>query len=126
LVSLIEERVAGGATVFLSSHVLREVERVAGRVAILREGRLALVGSIADLRARARQRIDLYLARPGGSETFDGVEGVIASEAHGNVLTLTVEGSIDPALKRAATELVVERIVSRDNDLEDVFLEVYR
>jgi ABC-2 type transport system ATP-binding protein len=126
LVSLIAERAAGGATVFLSSHVLPEVERVAARVAILREGRLALLGSIAELRARACQRLDFYLARPGDPATFDGVPGVIASEAHGNVLTLTVEGSIDPALKRAATELVVERIVSRDNDLEDVFLEVYR
>jgi len=54
------------------------------------------------------------------------VPGVIAAETHGNVLSLTVEGSIDPALKRAARSLVVERIVSRDNDLEDVFLDVYR
>jgi hypothetical protein len=42
------------------------------------------------------------------------------------VLSLTVEGSVDPVVKRAAAHLVVERIVSRDNDLEDVFLEVYR
>jgi ABC-2 type transport system ATP-binding protein len=126
LVALIQERAAGGATVFLSSHVLPEVERVAGRVAILREGRLALLGSIAELRARARQRIELYLTSPAAPSTFEGVPGVISAEIHGNVMTLTVEGSIDPALKRAAGELVVERIVSRDTDLEDVFLEVYR
>ena len=57
---------------------------------------------------------------------FDGVPGVIAADAQGSVLTLTVEGSVDPALKRAAARLVVERIVSRDHDLEDAFLEVYR
>ena len=55
---------AEGATVFLSSHVLPEVERIAGRVAILREGRLALLGSVAELRARARQRLELHLGSP--------------------------------------------------------------
>jgi ABC-2 type transport system ATP-binding protein len=126
LVSLIEERVADGATVFLSSHVLPEVERIAGRVAILRRGRLALLGSIGELRAHARQRTDLYLARPSEPSIFDGVPGVIAAETQGPVLTLTVEGSIDAALKRAASRLDVERIVTRDTDLEDIFLEVYR
>jgi ABC-2 type transport system ATP-binding protein len=125
-VSLIEERVTDGATVFLSSHVLPEVERVADRVAILRRGRLALLGSIIELRARARQHVDLHLADPADTSIFDRVPGVVAAETHGNVLSLTVEGSIDPALKRAASSLVVERIVSRDKDLEDVFLEVYR
>jgi beta-exotoxin I transport system ATP-binding protein len=126
LVALVEERVAEGATVFLSSHVLPEVERIAGRVAILRQGRLALLGSIAQLRARARQRVELHLASPAEPAVFDGVPGVIAVDAQGSVLTLTVEGSVDPALKRAAARLVVERIVTRDHDLEDVFLEVYR
>ena len=51
---------------------------------------------------------------------------MIAADAQGSVLALTVEGSVDPALKRAAARLVVERIVSRDHDLEDAFLEVYR
>jgi ABC-2 type transport system ATP-binding protein len=126
LVLLIEERVADGATVLLSSHVLPEVERVAGRVAILRRGRLALLGSIGELRARVRQRVDLYLARASEPSIFDGVPGVIRAEAQGPVVTLTVEGSIDAALKRAASRLEIERIVTRDTDLEDIFLEVYR
>jgi ABC-2 type transport system ATP-binding protein len=124
--ALVEERVADGATVLLSSHVLPEVERVAGRVAILRDGRLALAGSMTELRGRARQRVDLHLAVPAEPAAFDGVPGVVATKANGKVLTLTVEGSIDAALKHAASTLVVERIVSRDSDLEETFLEVYR
>ena len=60
VLTLIEERVAAGATVFLSSHVLPEVERVAHRVAILRDGHLVSIGAIDDLRSRVRQHIDLH------------------------------------------------------------------
>jgi ABC-2 type transport system ATP-binding protein len=126
LLALVEERVADGATVFLSSHVLPEVERVADRVAILRRGQLALVGSTADLRARARQQVELHTTERPDSAGFDAIPGVVAVEVHGNVLVLTVEGSVDAALRRAMEDLTIERVVTRSSDLEDVFLELYR
>ena len=61
---LIRELAGAGATVFLSSHVLPEVEALAGRVAILRRGELVTVAGIQELRQQARQRIELRLARP--------------------------------------------------------------
>ena len=125
LLTLVEERVGDGATVFLSSHVLPEVERVADRIGILRRGQLVQVGGIEDVRTVTRHRIDLHISGAIDPSTFAGVEGVVESEVHGQVVTLVVEGSIDPVVKRAAS-LTVDRIVSHESDLEDAFLDLYR
>lgn len=59
-----------GATVFLSSHVLPEVEALADRVGILRKGQLVTVAAIDQLQRQARQHVDLYLAREASAEPF--------------------------------------------------------
>jgi ABC-2 type transport system ATP-binding protein len=123
--SLLEETVGQGATAFLSSHVLPEVERVADRVAILRRGQLVSVGGIDDLRVATRQRLDLHFANEPQVDAFAGVAGVVTSEVHGRVMTLVVEGSVDAVIKEAARH-TVERIISHDADLEDAFLDLYR
>lgn len=125
LLSLVEERVAAGATVFMSSHVLPEVERVADRIGILRRGRLVALGTVDEVRATARHRLDLHLGAPADPGPFQGLAGVVEAEAQGDVLVLTVEGSIDAVVKQAAL-LEVRRIVSHDGDLEDAFRELYR
>jgi ABC-2 type transport system ATP-binding protein len=125
VLTLIEERVADGTTVFLSSHVLPEVERVAHRVAILREGRLISLAAIDDLRSRVRQHIELHIVGTPDASHFRDLPGVVAVEVNGNVIGITVEGSLDPVVKRAA-QLNVERIVSHESDLEDAFLDLYR
>ncbi len=122
---LVREVVAQGTTVFLSSHVLPEVERVAHRVAILRQGRLVTVAGVDELRARARQRIDLLLAGPGDSGAFRSVPGVVEVDSRDGLVRLVVEGSVDAALK-AAAGLSVDRIVTHEADLEEVFLDYYR
>jgi ABC-2 type transport system ATP-binding protein len=121
---LIRELTAGGATVFLSSHVLPEVEELAGRVAILRRGQLVTVSAVADLRAQARARIELRLAEPVSAGTFDGVPGVVEARGEDTVIHLVVEGSMDQVIKRAAT-LPVLRLVTHEADLEEVFLSYY-
>jgi ABC-2 type transport system ATP-binding protein len=125
LMALLLERTAAGTTVFLSSHVLPEVERVADRVAILREGRVVALGSLDQFRLRVRQRIELHLDRTADATLFADVPGVVDASAVGSVVSLTVEGSVDPVLKRAH-QLTVERVVSHETDLEDAFLELYR
>jgi len=125
LLSLLQERAAEGATVFLSSHVLPEVERIASRAGVLRDGRLVWVGRIHDLRARARQRIDLHLDGRADAELFRDIPGVSAVEATGNVVSVTIEGPVDGVLKQAA-QLSVQRVVSHETDLEDAFLDWYR
>ncbi|MGE0028532.1 MAG: ATP-binding cassette domain-containing protein [Thermoleophilia bacterium] len=113
-----------GGTVLLSSHVLSEVQRLADRVALIREGRLELVGSVDDLRARAAQRVEVAFASPPPPRAFDGLPGVRMLDRHGHVVRLAVTGTFDPLLKRLARYEVV-RLDSREADLEDVFLERY-
>ncbi|HVM02748.1 MAG TPA: ABC transporter ATP-binding protein [Acidimicrobiales bacterium] len=122
---LVREQVAGGMTVFLSSHDLPEVERVAHRVAILRRGELVAVDSVADLRRRARQRIDLFVSGEADAAAFAAVPGVVEVDARDGLVRLVVEGSVDAALK-AAARLTVERVVTHEADLAEVFLEHYR
>ncbi|GIW13157.1 MAG: ABC transporter ATP-binding protein [Tepidiforma sp.] len=122
---LVREEASRGATVFLSSHVLPEVEALASRVAILRKGRLVTVASIAELRRRARQRIDLFTATPPPRGLFETLPGVRQVTYHDGGVQLLVEGSVDPVVK-AAAGLTVERIHTPGQDLEDLFLEYYQ
>ncbi len=114
-----------GATVFLSSHVLPEVEALADRVGILRNGKLVAVAGIAELQKRARQRIDLHVTGRASVTPFQTLAGVIEATKSGNVVSLVVEGPVDRVIKEAA-KLKVRRIVTREFDLEDVFLALYR
>jgi beta-exotoxin I transport system ATP-binding protein len=124
---LVREAVGEGATVFLSSHVLPEVEALADRVGILRRGQLVDIATVDELRLRARQRIELFVDDDdrAAARVFDGVAGVVSATADGGVVHLVVEGSFDAALK-AASQLTVFRVVTLDTDLQDVFLAYYR
>lgn len=125
--ALVREVVAEGATVLLSSHVLPEVETLATRVGIVRQGRLVAVAGVEELRQAARQRIDLHVAGPVGEADlarFRAVPEVVEVSAEAGVVHLVVEGTVDGVVKVAAG-LEVLRIVSHETDLEDVFLRYY-
>ena len=125
LQALIREARADGRTVFLSSHSLGEVERVADRVGILREGRLVVVERVDTLKRKAIRRLDLEFDEPVAADSVAGVPGVRSVEAHGNSLSVTFEGSIN-ALLQAALEHEVVNLNSREADLEEIFLAYYR
>lgn len=122
---LVKEAVANGATVFLSSHQLPEVEMLAHRVGILRQGRLVTVAGIDDLRRQARQRIDLHVGEGATVSVFAALPEVVSASAADGVIRLVVEGSVDQVIK-AASRMEVRRIVSHEVDLEEVFLSYYR
>jgi ABC-2 type transport system ATP-binding protein len=122
---LVRELAEAGTTVFLSSHVLPEVEALAGRVAILRRGELVTVAGVEQLRQQARQRIELRLARPADPARFAGVPGVVEAQTDDTRIRLVVEGPVGPLLQ-AAAGLEVQRIVTHEADLEDVFLSYYQ
>ncbi len=114
-----------GRTVFLSSHTLSEVERVAERVAVLRQGRLVVVDSLDDLRSIAVQRLEIEFADHAPAAEFRGLDGVREVDAKDRHLTVAFEGSADAIVKAAAAH-EVRAIRSRDDDLEEIFLRYYR
>ncbi|MEZ5101361.1 MAG: ABC transporter ATP-binding protein [Thermoleophilia bacterium] len=122
--ALVREATAEGRTVFLSSHVLSEVERMADRVALVRDGRLVLVDEVAALKARAVRELELRFAGPAPDDAFRGLAGVELLEVEGERLRLRVAGSVDAALKAAARFEVVG-IATREPGLEEIFLAYY-
>ena len=124
---LLDEVRDAGQTVFLSSHVLPEVQRVCDRVAFVREGRLVAVEDVAELMGRAVREIEVVFAEPVPPSSFENVPGVTRVLADGKdatTLRLTVTGSLDPAVKALAAHPVVD-LISQLPDLEDVFMTFY-
>lgn len=116
-----------GRSVFLSSHVLPEVERVADRVGIIRNGFLVAVESIDQLKQRAVHRLEVRFAEPiEDGDPFVGLDAVRASELSDErrVAHLLIEGSVDAVIKQLA-RYSVETLVSHDTDLEEAFLAYY-
>jgi len=124
LQALIREVRADGRTVFLSSHSLAEVERVADRVGILRHGHLVVVERVDALKRKAIRRIDLEFEQPVAAAHFEAIGGVRSAEAHGNSVVVSFDGSVN-ALLRAALDHDVVNVNSREADLEEVFLAYY-
>lgn len=124
--ALLGEVAEQGRTVFLSSHSLSEVERVADRVAILREGRLAVVDSLENLHEIAVRKLDIEFAgRAPGSNEVRALPGVRQAMLNGSHLVVAFEGSADPLVK-AIAKYEVRSIRSRDDDLEEIFMRYYR
>jgi ABC-2 type transport system ATP-binding protein len=111
-----------GQTVFLSSHILSEVEALCDRVGILREGRLVDEGTLADLRHLSAQTIDVTFEGPAPS--LDGLPGVHVAEAGASTLRLEVSGAVGPLLDRLSGERVAS-LTSREPSLEEIFLHHY-
>lgn len=116
---LVRETVETGATVFLSSHVLAEVEQMADRVGIVVGGRLAVVDSVDRLRERAARKIELDF--PAAVPDLQGVPGIQRIEVRGATATCWVTGTAGPLLKLAVDHGLVD-VHTHDPDLEDAFL----
>jgi ABC-2 type transport system ATP-binding protein len=125
--SVIEERVAAGRTVFLSSHVLSEVERVCDRIGIIRSGHLVAEEGVKALLGKRLREVEVTFAEPvdaGLLGELPGVDSVVALS--GQSLSARVRGeAIDDVLKRIAGRKVSD-IRIQHASLEDVFLEFYR
>ena len=121
---ILDEVRADGRTVFLSSHVLAEVERVADRVGIVREGRIAVVSEVETLKRQARRKLELHFDAPVSPDDFRRLPSVVEARPDGRMLELTVEGSVDEIIKLASRYTVLN-ILSREQDLEEVFLTYY-
>ncbi|OLT31688.1 ABC transporter [Actinomadura sp. CNU-125] len=112
-----------GRTVFMSSHIMSEVEAVADRVAIVRAGRLVALDTVAALRARSALRVRVTFAAPVPAEEF-ALPGVTDLRVDGTVLTCAVEGSPDALVKAAARHTVVG-LHADAQDLDELFHTYY-
>ena len=123
---LILETRKEGKTVFLSSHILPEVERVADRVGIVREQRLIEVNTVEAFKSKAHRSVTIQFDAPVDPAPFAALEHVASLEQRneGSVLVLTVRGDMDDVIKQAARHDVVS-VSTRSGELEEVFLSYY-
>ena len=123
---LVEEARGQGRTVFLSSHVLSEVEKTCTTVGIVRDGRLVRIGSVAEVKAIKRYQITMTFATAIPAEAFKGLDGVLEVEAfdQGHGVRLAMQGAADAVIKAAAHYPVVS-LTSVEPSLEDIFLRYY-
>lgn len=121
---ILREAKAEGRTVFLSSHIIEEVDRTCDRVAIIREGRLVQVDRIEAVRALAFHQVELQFGAPVPAADFETLPGVSHVLADGSRISLRVSGLMGPILRAAARHDLLD-LVSREPNLEDVFLAQY-
>ena len=120
----LREAVRDGATVFLSSHILSEVEKSADRVAIIREGRIVKTDTVEGLRDLAHHQVELRFSGSVPASAFASLPGVSDLSAEDHVLRMRVAGAITPVV-RAAAQYDLLDFVSREPSLEETFLAQY-
>ncbi len=121
---ILDDLKAAGRTIFFSSHVLSEVERVCDRVAIVRRGRLVALQEVASLLERRKRNVELRTA-DGEALALDGVPGVsaVGRTADGRI-TCQLEGDVGPFLAAIAGHRITDLTIEPAH-LEEAFLELY-
>ncbi len=122
--AMAREVVSEGRTVFMSSHVMSEVQKTSDRVGIIRDGRLASVESVESLRRNATRRVEVLLGGPPPPGAFTGIPGVSEVSVEGPLVVCRLEGSADALVKVLATHEVLS-LTSEEPDLEEVFFARY-
>ena len=115
-----------GRTVFLSSHILPEIEQTCDRVAIIREGRLIKIDHVSALKDIHQHDVEISFPGPASLEWFKNVAGVVKVAQGGDehILQLNVQGELTEII-RIASQRGATNIVTREPSLEEVFLRFY-
>jgi ABC-2 type transport system ATP-binding protein len=121
---MVREARDAGRTTFLSSHVLSEVQRAADRVAVLRAGSIVALGTVDELRGRARQRVEVWFRAEPPVAELERVPGLTDRLIEGNRLAAVLSGPVQPLLEVLARHPVLSVLVE-EPDLEDAFLDLY-
>jgi ABC-2 type transport system ATP-binding protein len=121
---MLREAQASGATVFFSSHIISEVEAIAERVAIIRDGRIAEVVEPQRLIDLAIRRVHVRFRESVATEALDRIPGVVLVDQHDGRATFQVEGEMDPLVKAMAAYPVSDMETERPS-LEEIFLTLY-
>lgn len=120
---LLREASARGATVFMSSHNLAEVERVCERVGIIRKGKMVTIERIDALKAKQLYKVELqFSAKPEKAKLLDKGISVQSESAHGYVLDIS--GDITPFLAKVQ-QMPLQDITISHASLEEIFMKYY-
>lgn len=120
---LLKEENAKGITVFFSSHVLSDVEKLCHRVAIIREGKIVNEDSISAIKEKSVSRVT-YQLKNGADMGMMQLQGVISPETNGHRITFLYQGDRTELLKKLS-QLPIETITIEEPDLEEVFMHYY-
>jgi ABC-2 type transport system ATP-binding protein len=124
-VELVRQAKAGGQTVFMSSHVMSEVQATCDRVGIIREGELVAVEHVDELRDRAYRTVEIVFEGEGvNGDEFAALPGITDVKVDGNTLRCRLAGSAD-ALVKAAARHTVQSLLSEEPELEELFFTYY-
>ncbi len=124
--AMMREVIANGSTVFLSSHTLSEVQRVADRVGIIRHGKLIAVEAVSTLRAKGIRKIDLYFDAPVDASVFEAVSGARDITVQNHHVSMSFDGHMKTLLDTATERHTLVDINTQEADLEEIFLTYYR
>lgn len=125
VLQMVAEARAEGATVFFSSHILSEVQEIAERVGIIRQGKVIEVAETSALVNRAMRRVRVRFKQPVESQNLSQIPGVtLLSQDDGMSVSLQVEGEMDALIKEIAAYPVIDMETERPS-LEEIFLAYY-
>jgi ABC-2 type transport system ATP-binding protein len=121
---LLREENRKGATILFSSHILSEVQKLCGRVAIIKDGRIVNIDTISALKESSYKKVALETAAAPAEKAF-AIDGVASLEIKDNYVSFIYRGNVNTMLKKlSAVELA--NISITEPDLEEIFLHYYR
>ena len=120
---LLEEQ-ARGKTIFMSSHIMSDVEKICHRIAVIRQGELVAVEEVGTLREKAGQRVTVEFGDPMTEEELARIPGVSMVKQTNRHYQFNMSGSMDPLIKALSRHEVI-RLQAEEAPLEEVFLKFY-
>lgn len=122
---LLHETTKRGAAIFVSSHILSEVQKMCDRVGIIRDGELVAERKIADMATEAAQTFDITFAQHPPIAELKKIKGLQHTTQQGNTVTVHIHGELAPLFKLLSKHHVI-KLDTRNLDLEEIFLRFYK
>tara|TARA_Y100000814_G_scaffold245092_1_gene190171 strand:+ start:200 stop:1087 length:888 start_codon:yes stop_codon:yes gene_type:complete len=123
-IELVQESKNNGATVFLSSHIFSEIDKIAETVGFIKEGELIVEEELEVLKSNAIKTIEIEFKSTPPTTLFDNIENVQKIGSENNAIKLNVTGSLNSVIKEIS-KFEVLNIISEEPSLEDLFMNYY-